>query len=224
GSGGTGGTSGTDGIGTSGGAGTTVEAEPNFGSNFQKLPFILSYDPSSDLVVTFELPGGSRLDLATIFIPAGATNERATLTISYPLDLSNYLDGDLDLSILLQSQTTGQLIESLLEALELRTWTSTGTPRLQELNGSILELTNLSEPRLSLDIDAGIFRFTDDSIQVLSKKLSRFTNSRTEPTPLWRIRFKTICACGPQEHLRKSISAAPITQVCTRRKHLFESC
>ncbi|MEY3347505.1 MAG: hypothetical protein RL159_191, partial [Actinomycetota bacterium] len=154
----------------------TVEAEPNFGSNFQKLPFILSYDPSSDLVVTFELPGGSRLDLATIFIPAGATNERATLTVSYPLDLSNYLDGDLDLSILLQSQTTGQLIESLLEALELRTWTSTGTPRLQELNGSILELTNLSEPRLSLDIDAGIFRFTDDSIQVISKKLSRFTN------------------------------------------------
>ncbi|MEY3008532.1 MAG: hypothetical protein RL464_197 [Actinomycetota bacterium] len=122
------------------------------------------------------MPGGSRLDLATIFIPAGTTNERATLTVSYPLDPFNYLDGDLDLSILLQSQSTGQLIESLIEALELRTWTPTGTPRLQELDGTILELSNLSEPRLISGVDAGLYRFADSSIQVISKKLSRFTN------------------------------------------------
>ena len=141
-----------------------------------KLPFSLTYDPKSDLVITFELPGGSRLDLATLFFPAGATSERSTLSVSYPFDISRYLDGDLDLSITLRSQITGQLIEKLDEAMELRTWTSTGTPKLQESDGALLNFAELARPILDSNTDSGIYRFSDDSIQIISKKLSRFSN------------------------------------------------
>ena len=127
-------------------------------------------------MVTFELPGGTRLDLATLFIPAGATNSPAKLSVSFPLPASSYLDGDIDLDITLKTLLDGGEISLLNEAFELRTWTPTGIPNLRDENESDFPMELLNRPELSNGIDSGYYQFQDGSIQIISKRLSRFTS------------------------------------------------
>ena len=144
------------------------------------LPFTVIYDPTRDLVITFELPGGSRIDLATLFIPAFTTSSPATLRVSYPLPGSSYVDGDLDLNISLDSLATGLPIRQLNQAIELRTWTETRDPRLQDEPSLAVSLPLLPRPELTAELDSGFYRYEDGSIQIITKKLSRFSNTSRE--------------------------------------------
>ncbi|MEY3107961.1 MAG: hypothetical protein RL730_312 [Actinomycetota bacterium] len=144
------------------------------------LPFTVIYDPTRDLVITFELPGGSRIDLATLFIPAFTTSSPATLRVSYPLPGSSYVDGDLDLNISLDSLATGLPIRQLNQAIELRTWTETKDPQLQDEPSLAVSLPLLPRPELTAELDSGFYRYEDGSIQIITKKLSRFSNTSRE--------------------------------------------
>ncbi|MEY3317845.1 MAG: hypothetical protein RL540_217 [Actinomycetota bacterium] len=144
------------------------------------LPFTVIYDPTRDLVITFELPGGSRIDLATLFIPAFTTSSPATLRVSYPLPGSSYVDGDLDLNISLDSLATGLPIRQLNQAIELRTWTETRDPQLQDEPSLAVSLPLLPRPELTAELDSGFYRYEDGSIQIITKKLSRFSNTSRE--------------------------------------------
>ena len=162
------------------------------------LPFTVIYDPTRDLVITFELPGGSRIDLATLFIPAFTTSSPATLRVSYPLPGSSYLDGDLDLNISLDSLATGLPIRQLNQAIELRTWTETKDPQLQDEPSLAVSLPLLPRPELTAELDSGFYRYEDGSIQIITKKLSRFSNTSRESSII----------SGSKRNIKKVIVAA----------------
>ena len=143
------------------------------------MPFTFNYDPKADFVVTFELPGGTRLDLATLFIPAGATDFPAKLSVSFPLPATSYADGDMDLNVTLTGSSNGSRISILNQAMELRTWTPTGIPNLRDETNNDFPMQILVKPELVDGVDSGYYQFLDGAIQIVSKRLSLFTTLKS---------------------------------------------
>ncbi len=208
------GTSGNTGIGGSGtnvGSTTTVtttitslaEEENTVAGEIRylQLPFTTDYDPAADLTLTFELPGGTRVDLATLYIPKGATSGPAVVSVSLPSPLERYSDGELDLEINFKLRSNGQLIEIIQQTIQLRLWTglNTNSVLLVENFDSPIAIANLSELKLKSPMTAGVFGFQDGSASILASQLSRFV------TPEMLARAKAAQA-------RPSVTREPISR------------
>ena len=185
GSGGSGGASGSGGGGGTG-SGNQIEATTTVTSNgdteefgevqYLSLPFVISYDPKIDLTLTFELPGGTRVDLATLYVPKGVTSGPAILSVSLPSPIDRYSDGELDLDIGFRLQSTNQEIETLLRPIQIRMWSrlNSDSVLLIENSSNPVALARLAAMRLDSALENGIFSFKDGTAAILTMKLSRF--------------------------------------------------
>ena len=161
---------------TAGSSGANSETGSSGLSIFRSLPFEFRYDPSQDLTITFELPGGPRVDLATLHIPQGATGGPALLSISAPSPLTKYRDGELDLEITLRLISTGESLTNVREVIDLRIWSPLNQYQILRLesDNNPVSILDLLEPVLGNGTKSGIYTYQDASSLLLTRSLSRF--------------------------------------------------
>ena len=140
-------------------------------------PLSVRYDPSRELLITFEIPNGNGSNLATVWIPKRATNESARLEIDVDGNEGAFTLDGLNIGIQLIGETSGRLISSLLKPLELRPWFVIKTPRLIEDGNCSPQFIKLRTRYLPSFYVAGYFIDDKGFATLYTRKLSRVSNA-----------------------------------------------
>jgi hypothetical protein len=140
-------------------------------------PFSVIYDPKKELLVTFEVPSGSSVNLVTLWIPRGATSEDALFSIDLGEGTTAPGSGTLDFKFNLNSVRDGSAILQTKRAIEIRPWFGIETPRLIEPGTCSTRFSELKTRFLPSSRSVGYYVTRDDRIILLTQRLSRVTNS-----------------------------------------------
>ena len=141
------------------------------------LPYRTTYFPDRDLVITFQASGNASGMISTLFIPAGATKFPATLDLSSAISGAGVGEAMLDVEVRLRDLINGQEISTLLKPLELRAWGNVGTPLVFESGKCPQTVPSLQGVTLRGSAKFGFTRYSDGSLTIIAKQLSRFTTS-----------------------------------------------